>query len=149
MDEKTKYLEDRQHEIETLNDLLSHIQFDYEKSKNDLSITRDQVVQIEIENQTVKQNFIEKINELNLVTNRLHQIQQEFHTYEKTHRYSNDEYFEREQRIKEIENELTNIILNYEKLQKQHQILNEELNKYRYDLEIVEKSDMLHKERVS
>ncbi|MEP6596876.1 MAG: ROK family protein, partial [Ginsengibacter sp.] len=46
----------------------------------------------------------------NLITNRLHQIQQDLHTYEKGHRYSNEEYFEREQRMKNLENELTTII---------------------------------------
>ncbi|CAF3647727.1 unnamed protein product [Rotaria sp. Silwood1] len=148
LDEKTKCLDDCQHEIETLNHLISHLQIDYEKSKNDLSISHDQIVQLEIDNQTIKQNLIEKLNELTLITNRFHQIQQDYHTYEKNHRYSNDEYYEREQRIKSIENELTTIFSNYEKLQKQHQLLNEELNKYQYDLQDIEKSDRLHKERL-
>ncbi|CAF4352358.1 unnamed protein product [Rotaria sp. Silwood2] len=148
LDEKIKCLDDRQHEIETSNHLISHLQIDYEKSKNDLSISHDQIVQLEIENQTIKQNLFEKTNELTLVTNRIHQIQQDFHTYEKIHRFSNDEYYEREQRIKSIENELTNIISNYDKLKKEHQILNEQLNKYQYDLQDIEKSDRLHKERL-
>jgi hypothetical protein len=50
--------------------------------------------------------------------------------------------------MKNIENELTILANNYEKIQREYQILNEELNKYRYDLEQVEKSDITHKERV-
>jgi len=50
--------------------------------------------------------------------------------------------------MKNIENELTTLANNYEKIQREYQILNEELNKYRYDLEQVEKSDITHKERV-
>jgi chromosome segregation ATPase len=148
-DERNKALDDRQREIETSNHLLSHLQIDYEKSKNDLSIAHDQIVQVEIGNQTIKQHLIEKTNELTIVTNRLHQIQQDLHTYEKGHRYSNEEYFEREQRFKNIENEFITLNTNYEKLQREHQTLNEELDKYRYDLEQVEKSDLSHKERVS
>ena len=41
------------------------------------------------------------------MTTRLHQTQQDLHSYEKEHRYSNEEYFEREQRIKTIESELS------------------------------------------
>lgn len=84
-----------------------------------------------------------------MTKNRLHQVQQDLHSHEKTHRYSNEEYFEREQRIKTIENELKTLHLSHEKLQKDHHIINEELDKYRYRLEEVEKSDIFHKERVS
>jgi hypothetical protein len=44
---------------------------------------------------------------------------------------------------------LTYVSSNYENLQREHQTLNEELDKYRYDLGQVEKSDILHKEQVS
>jgi predicted nucleic acid-binding Zn-ribbon protein len=149
LDERNKVLDDRQHEIETLNQLLSNLQIDYERSKNDLSIAHDQVVQFEIGNQTIKQHLLDKTNELNLITNRFHQIQQDLHAYEKGHRYSNEEYFEREQRMKNLENELTTIINSYEKLQRDHQLVNEDLDKCRYDLDQIEKSDISHKERVN
>jgi chromosome segregation ATPase len=149
LDEQSKSLDDRQREIETFNHLLSHLQIDYEKSKNDLSIAHDQIVQLEIGNQTIKQHLIEKTNELNIVTNRLHQIQQDFHTHEKGYRYTNEEYFEREQRMKTIENELLTVSRNYEKVQREHELLTEESNKYRYELEIIERSDLAHKERVN
>jgi chromosome segregation ATPase len=83
------------------------------------------------------------------MTNRLHQIQQDLHSYEKEHRYSNEECFQREQRIKTIENELSIIINNYEKLQREHSTLNEHLNKYRTDLEQVQKSNATHQEQVN
>jgi hypothetical protein len=51
--------------------------------------------------------------------------------------------------MKTLENELNTLGNNYEKLQKDHQLLNEELDKYRYDLNQTEKSDISHKERVS
>jgi len=50
--------------------------------------------------------------------------------------------------MKNIENELTTLVNSYEKLQREHRELNEELDKYRYDLDLVEKSDITHKERV-
>ncbi len=51
--------------------------------------------------------------------------------------------------MKNLENELTTLGSNYDKLHREHQELNEEFDKYRYDLEQVEKSDIAHKERVS
>jgi len=83
------------------------------------------------------------------MTNRLQQIQQDLHSYEKEHRYSNEEHFQREQRIKTIENELSIMVNNYEKLQREHSTLNENLTKYRVDLELVQKSDTLHQEQVN
>ena len=75
--------------------------------------------------------------------------QQDLHGYEKEHRYSNEEYFEREQRMKSIESELSMMITNNEKLQREYSLLNEELTKCRYDLEQAEKSDLSHKDHVS
>jgi chromosome segregation ATPase len=106
-------------------------------------------VHCEVGNATIKQHLTDKIDELTIVTNRLHQIQQDLHTYEKEHRYSNEEYFQHEQQKKIIENELTTIAHNYEKFQREHAESNEQLNKCRYDLEQAEKSDIMHKERVS
>ena len=51
--------------------------------------------------------------------------------------------------MKDIENELNTLANNHEKLRRDHQELNEELDKCRYDLDLVEKSDITHKERVS
>ena len=65
-EEQTKSLDDRLHEIETLNQLLSRLQIDYEKSKNDLSNSRDQIVQYEISTQTLKQHLNEKTNEVSI-----------------------------------------------------------------------------------
>ena len=165
LEDQTKLLDDRQREIETLNHLLTRLQLDYEKSKDDLSISHDQIVQHEISNQTLKQHLNEKTNEVektkfyfkylysfnqvSSLTTRLQQIQQNLHAYEKEHRYSNEEYFEREQRLKLIENELSTIIHNYEKLQGEHSILNEQLTKYRNDFDKLEKSDHSHKEQVN
>ncbi|CAF0725433.1 unnamed protein product [Rotaria sordida] len=148
LQETNKSLDDRQREIETLNHLLSRLQIDYEKSKNDLSTVQDQIIQHEIGNQTLKQHLTEKTNELSAITNRLHQIQQDFHSYEKEHRYSNEEYFEREQRMKTIENELSMMISNYEKLQREHATLNEDFTNCRYELEESQKSDIIHKEQL-
>lgn len=83
------------------------------------------------------------------MTTRLHQTQQDFHGYEKEHRYSNEEYFEREQRMKGIELELSAVVANNEKFQREINLLNEDLTKCRLDLDQVEKSDLVHKERVS
>lgn len=121
---------------------------DYEKSKNDLSIARDELLQVDIGNQSIKQHLADKSNELVIVSNRLHQLQQDLHAYEKTHRYSNEEFFEREQRLKHLENELTTFGHTYEKLKREYQDVNEELERCRYDLDQVEKSDIVHKERV-
>ncbi|CAF3693774.1 unnamed protein product [Adineta steineri] len=148
LDERNKSLEERQREIETLNHLMSHLQEDYEKSKNNLSIAQDRIVYLEIENETIKQRCIEKTNELTFMTNQLQQSQQDFHTYEKEHRYSNEEYFEYEQRKKSLDNELSTVVQNYEKLQKEHEVLNELLNKCRCELEQNEKSNIVHKERL-
>ncbi|CAM2700904.1 unnamed protein product [Rotaria socialis] len=148
LEETNKSLDDRLREIETLNHLISRLQLDYEKSKNDLSIAHDHMVQLEIGNQTFKQHLTEKTTELSAITNRLHQVQQDFHSYEKEHRYSNEEYFEREQRMKTIENELLTKSSNYEKLQREHSALNEDLTKCRIDLEQSQKSDISHKEQL-
>jgi primosomal protein N'' len=83
------------------------------------------------------------------VTIRLHQSQQDFHNYEKEHRYGNQEYFEREQRMKTIENDLSISMGQNEKIQRELSMLNEELVKCRFDLEQIEQSDLSHKERVS
>ncbi len=64
LEERNKSLDDRQHEIETLNSLLSRLQIDYEKSKNDLSRAHDAIVQHEITNQTLNQHLAEKTNEV-------------------------------------------------------------------------------------
>jgi SMC interacting uncharacterized protein involved in chromosome segregation len=69
LEEKTKTLDDRQREIEKLNHLLTRLQIDYEKSKNDLSTAQDEIVQQEIENQTLKQHLNEKTNEVNRIFN--------------------------------------------------------------------------------
>jgi chromosome segregation ATPase len=79
----------------------------------------------------------------------LHQVQQDLHSYEKEHRYSNEEYFEREQRLKTIENELSTMISKHEKLQREYSTLNEDLTKCRIDLEQIEKSDISHREQVN
>jgi len=68
LEEKTKLLDDRQREIETLNHLLTRLQIDYEKSKNDLSIAQDEIVQQDIGNQTLKQHLTEKTNEVNRIS---------------------------------------------------------------------------------
>ncbi|CAF4421780.1 unnamed protein product, partial [Adineta steineri] len=124
------------------------LQEDYEKSKNNLSIAQDRIVYLEIENETIKQRCIEKTNELTFMTNQLQQSQQDFHTYEKEHRYSNEEYFEYEQQGRNFDNELTTVVQNYEKLQKENEVLNELLNKCRCELEQNEKSNIVHKERL-
>ena len=131
-----------------MNQLLSNLQNDYERSKDDLSHAHDQLVQLEISHQTHQQHFVEKNNELTIVSNRLQQLQQDLHFYEKEHRYTNEEYFEREQRLKLVENELTNLANTFEKSQKEQKELSEQLDQYRYDLDHVEKSDLSHKERV-
>ncbi|CAF0728780.1 unnamed protein product [Adineta steineri] len=148
VEENAQTLESRQREIESLNHLLSRLQIDYEKSKNDLSKAHDELVQHEIDKQILKQHSTEKTNELSTVTNRLHQVQQDFHSYEKEHRYTNEEFFEHEQRLKSVENELSTMIINHEKLRDEHAVLNDDLNKCRYDLEQMELSDNSHKERL-
>lgn len=64
LEDRSKSLDDRQREIETLNCLLSRLQVDYEKAKNDLSIAHDELVQRDINNQTLKQHLTEKTNEV-------------------------------------------------------------------------------------
>ena len=66
LEERSKALDDRQHEIENLNCLLSRLQTDYEKSKNELSRAHDAIVQHEIASQTLKQHLTEKTDEVNL-----------------------------------------------------------------------------------
>ena len=83
------------------------------------------------------------------MASRLQQSQQSLHEYEKEHRYSNEDYFEREQRMKSIENDLSNTVSNHDRLQRDHSLLKEELTKCQYDLEQMDKSDHSHKERVS
>ncbi|CAF0922423.1 unnamed protein product [Adineta ricciae] len=148
LEEANQLSDSRQREIESLNHLLSRLQIDYEKCKTDLSKAHDEIVQHEIENQILKQNSTDKTNELSTVTNRFHQVQQDFHTYEKEHRYTNEEYFEREQRLKTVENELSTMIGTYEQLRDEHAVLNEELAKRRYEFEQMELSDSSHKERL-
>jgi hypothetical protein len=50
--------------------------------------------------------------------------------------------------LKTIENELSTMVNNYEKLQRENTTLNEDLNKSRYDLEQIGISDTSHKELV-
>ena len=69
LEDRSKTLDDRQREIETLNCLLSRLQIDYEKSKNDLSIAHDELVQRDINNQTLKQHLTEKTNEVKSLFN--------------------------------------------------------------------------------
>lgn len=87
--------------------------------------------------------------QLSNVASRLQQSQQTLHEYEKEHRYSNEDYFEREQRIKSIESDLSNTVNNHDRLQRDYSLLKEELSKCQYDLEQMDKSDHSHKERVS
>jgi hypothetical protein len=47
-----------------------------------------------------------------------------------------------------MENELSTIVMNYEKLQRDHSILNEQYLKCRAELEQTEKSDIAHKEQL-
>jgi hypothetical protein len=68
LEERNKSLDDRQREVETLNCLLSRLQIDYEKSKNDLSRAHDAIVQHEVSNQTLKQHLAERTDEVNLQT---------------------------------------------------------------------------------
>jgi len=51
--------------------------------------------------------------------------------------------------LKTIENELSTLNSNYEKLRDEHAVVNEDLTKCRYDLEQIELSDSSHKERVN
>jgi len=51
--------------------------------------------------------------------------------------------------LKTIENELSTLNSNYEKLRDEHAVVNEDLTKCRYDLEQIELSDNSHKERVN
>ncbi|UJR13437.1 hypothetical protein I4U23_000451 [Adineta vaga] len=148
IDERNRLSDERQREIETLKHLMSHLEIDYDKSKNDLSINRDRILHLEIENETIRKDFIDKTNEIMILTKQLQQNQYDFHLYEKDHRYSNEEYFQHEQTKKSIENEFTIMNHNYEKLQKDYQNLNESFKKCRYELEQREKSDCLHKERL-
>ena len=83
------------------------------------------------------------------MTNRFHQLHQDLHDYEKEHRYSNEEYFEREQRMKNLENELSTVMSNYDKIQRDQSMLNEQYLKCRNDLEQTEKSEITHREQVN
>jgi len=74
-EEQTKSLDDRLHEIEALNQLLARLQIDYEKSKNDLSNSRDQIVQYEISTQTLKQHLNEKTNDVSISKKRKDKFQ--------------------------------------------------------------------------
>lgn len=51
--------------------------------------------------------------------------------------------------MKNIENELSTVMNNYDKLQRDHSMLNEQYLKCRNDLEQTEKSDITHKEQVN
>jgi len=51
--------------------------------------------------------------------------------------------------MKTIENELPTMINNYDKLQRDYLMSNEQLNKCRIDLEQTEKSNISHKEQVN
>ncbi len=51
--------------------------------------------------------------------------------------------------MKNIENELSTLINNYDKLQRDYLMSNEQLNKCRIDLEQTEKSNISHKEQVN
>lgn len=64
LEDRSKSLDDRQRELETINHLLSRLQIDYERSKSDLSIAHDKLVQHEIANETLKQYLTEKTNEV-------------------------------------------------------------------------------------
>jgi hypothetical protein len=50
--------------------------------------------------------------------------------------------------MKTIENELSTLMTNYEKLQREHLTLSDQFTKCRIDLEQSEKSDIVHKEQV-
>jgi len=50
--------------------------------------------------------------------------------------------------LKLLENELLNLANNYDKSQQEVKELNKELDKTRYELDQIEKSDISHKERV-
>lgn len=65
LEERSKSLEDRENELENLNHILSRLQIDYERSKTDLSVAHDKLVQHEISNQTLQQHLTEKSNEVN------------------------------------------------------------------------------------
>ncbi|CAF1429218.1 unnamed protein product, partial [Adineta ricciae] len=148
LNERSRSLDERQREIETLNQLMSHLQTDYEKSKSDLSVSQDKLVHMEVENETLRRHLLDKTNEITSLTEHFQQSQYDFHVYEKDHRYSNEEYLLHEQKKKSIENELITITHNYDKLQKEHQKLNENFNKCQHDLQQNEKSDIVHKEQL-
>jgi regulator of replication initiation timing len=50
--------------------------------------------------------------------------------------------------MKTIENELSTLMINYDKLQREHLTINDQLTKCRIDLEQTEKSDISHKEQL-
>ncbi|CAF1286734.1 unnamed protein product, partial [Didymodactylos carnosus] len=138
LDDKEKCLDDQQRELETLNHILSKLQIDYERSKTDLSLAHDNIVQYETNEHTIKQTLTEKTDELTTLSNRFHALQNDYYTYEKNHRYTNENYFDKEHRLTSVENELTTTAKNFELLQNENKILNDKLEKYRYDREQAE-----------
>ena len=64
LDERTNCLDDRQRELETLNHLVSRLQIDYERSKNELSAAHDNIMQLDMANQTLRQHLTDKTNEV-------------------------------------------------------------------------------------
>ncbi|CAF1340250.1 unnamed protein product [Didymodactylos carnosus] len=148
LDDKEKCLDDQQRELETLNHILSKLQIDYERSKTDLSLAHDNIVQYETNEHTIKQTLTEKTDELTTLSNRFHALQNDYYTYEKNHRYTNENYFDKEHRLTSVENELTTTAKNFELLQNENKILNDKLEKYRYDREQAEILEAENTEKV-
>ncbi|CAF1644248.1 unnamed protein product, partial [Didymodactylos carnosus] len=148
LEDKEKCIDNQQHELETFNHILSKLQIDYEKSKTDLSLAHDNIVQYETIQDTIKQTLNEKISEIAILSERFHAVQNDYYTYEKDHRYTNDDYFDKEHRLTSVENELTTVMKNFELLQNENKILNDKVGKYRYNLEQIETVEAENKEKL-
>ena len=106
-------------------------------------------MQLEVNYQTIEQQCTEKSEEVIHLTQRSQEIQQEFHLYEKEHRYANEEVFQREQHSQRLQNELTDFIREHRQLQLEHQTVREEMNDSLERVEQMKQSDLLQTECVS
>ena len=149
LDESRKTIDDLRREMERLNVLLSTLQFDYQRAKEDLSLVEDRFVQLKVQHQTLEQQLNEKNHEFTSLSTRSEKIQEDFHHYEKEHRYSNDEFFQREEHSQTIQNHFTDFIREHRTLKVEHQRLEEEFGQTLEQLNRMKQSDLLQTECVS
>lgn len=148
MDQTRQCLTNRENELEQMNFFCENIQKDSTKYQNDLSQCQNELVQLNVDYRTSQDDLKEKLHQLKTISFRFHQLEDNFHLYEKEHRYSNEEFFQRDKDLKDLQLEFKHFIIHHQRIEKDFHNLKEEQSENKDFIDNLEEIHQVENEQV-